>query len=292
MEGKEGFGKYIRVKRIALDFSQRELADRLYVTESAVSKWERGVSYPDITQITPLCEVLGVSEHELVTASDDWRQHKIEREAAAHRKLRAVWLWGLGICYVAILVGNLLSTLNAGNFPGTVVVAFSACLFCASFTHVPILIQDSPVLVHKGFVVLGVSTVAFMMTIVAAHVEMGVVDVLFFDLAMALYLVAIVWIGYLVLRYLPTELPFRLALFIASLGLWLFLLNAFVSLLSGESLNLHSGANFTDWATQPAVNDNICWILLLICLVAALAFCFVGILGNRSSRWHPKSKIS
>lgn len=83
MESKRAFGEYIREKRKGLGLSQRDLAEKLFISESAVSKWERGVSYPDITLVSPLCEVLGVSEHELITASDDERQRMIEREAGA-----------------------------------------------------------------------------------------------------------------------------------------------------------------------------------------------------------------
>ncbi len=56
------------------------MADKLYVTESAVSKWERGISYPDISMIQGICEVLEITEHELFTASDDYRQREIEKE--------------------------------------------------------------------------------------------------------------------------------------------------------------------------------------------------------------------
>ena len=61
MESKRAFGEYIREKRKGLGLSQRDLAEKLFISESAVSKWERGVSYPDITLVSPLCEVLGVS---------------------------------------------------------------------------------------------------------------------------------------------------------------------------------------------------------------------------------------
>lgn len=44
MEEKETFGKFILQKRKAKNLTQKELAQQLYVTESAVSKWERGVS--------------------------------------------------------------------------------------------------------------------------------------------------------------------------------------------------------------------------------------------------------
>lgn len=45
MESKQTFGQYIRERRRALGLTQREFAETLYVTESAVSKWERGVSH-------------------------------------------------------------------------------------------------------------------------------------------------------------------------------------------------------------------------------------------------------
>ena len=45
MENKKTFGSYIQQKRRDLGLTQRAFADQLYVTESAVSKWERGVSH-------------------------------------------------------------------------------------------------------------------------------------------------------------------------------------------------------------------------------------------------------
>ena len=44
MENKKTFGAYILKRRRELGMTQRELAERLYVTESAVGKWERGIS--------------------------------------------------------------------------------------------------------------------------------------------------------------------------------------------------------------------------------------------------------
>lgn len=44
MEDKRLLGEYIAEHRRALGLTQRQFAERLYVTDSAVSKWERGVS--------------------------------------------------------------------------------------------------------------------------------------------------------------------------------------------------------------------------------------------------------
>ena len=45
---KNMLGKFIRTKREEARLSQKQFAEQLFVTESAVSKWERGVNYPDI----------------------------------------------------------------------------------------------------------------------------------------------------------------------------------------------------------------------------------------------------
>ena len=59
-------GKYISGKRKALGLTQRELAASLGVTDAAVSKWERGKNYPDITLLERLGEVLGCRVSELL----------------------------------------------------------------------------------------------------------------------------------------------------------------------------------------------------------------------------------
>ena len=53
---KQIFGTYIAENRKQLGMTQAQLADRLHVTDKAVSKWERGLSYPDVTLLEPLAE--------------------------------------------------------------------------------------------------------------------------------------------------------------------------------------------------------------------------------------------
>lgn len=65
------FGKYIRALRTKHGMTQAALAARLHVTDKAVSKWERDLSYPDISLFPRLAEVLGVSVSELINAADD-----------------------------------------------------------------------------------------------------------------------------------------------------------------------------------------------------------------------------
>ena len=58
---KQLFGAYVAENRKRLGMTQTQLAARLHVTDKAVSKWERGLSYPDVTLLEPLAEALSVS---------------------------------------------------------------------------------------------------------------------------------------------------------------------------------------------------------------------------------------
>lgn len=75
MEQNNSFGQYIRKKRLAAGLTQKELAGRLHVTESAISKWERDMSYPDVSLIPDVCRALSITEHEFFTACDDEKEH-------------------------------------------------------------------------------------------------------------------------------------------------------------------------------------------------------------------------
>lgn len=62
----EKMAKFIYELRKSVGLTQKELAQRLGITDKAVSKWERGLSYPDITLLVPLAEILGVTTGELL----------------------------------------------------------------------------------------------------------------------------------------------------------------------------------------------------------------------------------
>ena len=108
MENKKNLGAYILRRRKELGLTQREFAARLFVTESAVSKWERGISYPDISMVRDICAVLEITEHELLTASDDTQARNAERLAARYLRLMRNIRWSQYILYGAAALGCLL----------------------------------------------------------------------------------------------------------------------------------------------------------------------------------------
>lgn len=61
----EKIGNFIRQNRNAKKLTQKQLADKLCVTDRAVSRWERGVGTPDISLLVALGEILGVSVNEI-----------------------------------------------------------------------------------------------------------------------------------------------------------------------------------------------------------------------------------
>lgn len=104
MKDKKEFGAYIAEKRRERGLTQAELAAELYVTVTAVSKWERGVTYPDITLISDLCRLLGVTEHELIEEGNDMELRRLKTEARRYRRISDAWFYALVIGYAVALV--------------------------------------------------------------------------------------------------------------------------------------------------------------------------------------------
>ena len=63
-------GAVIRRLRENKHMTQEELAERVFVSSKAVSKWETGQGFPDISLIEPLAEALGISVIELLSGED------------------------------------------------------------------------------------------------------------------------------------------------------------------------------------------------------------------------------
>lgn len=62
----EKFGAFVAELRKAHGLTQKELGEKLFVTDKTVSKWERGLSLPNVALLLPLSEVLGVTVTELL----------------------------------------------------------------------------------------------------------------------------------------------------------------------------------------------------------------------------------
>lgn len=150
MEEKRPFGDYIRRKRQEAGLTQRELAARLFVTESSVSKWERGLSYPDVPIITSICKELGISEHEFFTACDDDKAHAQARSAAiwhaVKKSFRIICLVSYAIALVTCFICDLAIFHTLDWF--WIVLTSLALAFC--FTNLPAYVQKERIAVCLG----------------------------------------------------------------------------------------------------------------------------------------------
>lgn len=96
-------GKTIAFFRKKKGMTQSELAEKMYVTDKAVSKWERDLSCPDVNTIAKLADILEVSVEELLNAKKyEYQNTKIK--AMVNLVLKAVAVaMGIGVVVLTIL---------------------------------------------------------------------------------------------------------------------------------------------------------------------------------------------
>ena len=143
MEEKISFGKFIARKRKEKSLTQRELAEQLYVTESAVSKWERGVSYPDITLVAPICQALDITEHELIAGAEDVQQRTADRQAQQYRTLVRAWSWTFYILYAVSLAVCFVVNLAVEHRLSWFFLVFGGEALAFSLTSLPVLVHKN-----------------------------------------------------------------------------------------------------------------------------------------------------
>ena len=68
-------GKFIAECRKEKGFTQMQLAEKLGITDKAISKWERGLSMPDSSIMLTLCDMLGISVNELLNGEKIMMEH-------------------------------------------------------------------------------------------------------------------------------------------------------------------------------------------------------------------------
>ena len=165
---KQYFGAYIRRKRQEAGLTQRALGEALYVTESTVSKWERGLSYPDVSLIPEVCRVLAISEHEFFTACDDDKAHARERAARSWRRLTNVWRWGFGGSYLIAAVTCLICDICDGGGLRWSLIALASLLLGACFTNLPLHVKK-----RRGTVTLAAATGALFLLLAVCWLVTG-----------------------------------------------------------------------------------------------------------------------
>ena len=128
------FGEFFKQKRIEKNLTQKQLASQLFVTESTVSKWEKNVAHPDITLLPKLSEILGVTEHELITASVDNKTRNEKVQAKKWRTLSFSWNLFFYIAYGLALIPCFICNLAINKTLSWFWIVLSALILSFTFT--------------------------------------------------------------------------------------------------------------------------------------------------------------
>ena len=114
-------GKFIADCRKAVGLTQMQLAEKLNITDRAVSKWETGKALPDSAIMLQLCQILNITVNDLLTGeiismeNYDKQTEKIlleavkQKEESDKRMLKLEWVIGI-LSVIIILVPALVST--------------------------------------------------------------------------------------------------------------------------------------------------------------------------------------
>ena len=110
-------GRFIAECRKSADLTQMQLAEKLGITDKAISKWERGVSMPDSSIMLELCDILGISVNELLSGERSNMENKdqkneqllLEMSKELEKKNKIVWtsMWIIMLVSVVGLLGGL-----------------------------------------------------------------------------------------------------------------------------------------------------------------------------------------
>jgi len=139
-------GKFISTLRKEKGITQELLAQKLYITDRAVSKWERGLSLPDADKMLDLCNILGINVNELLNGEridmKDYEKKTEElllelakQEEVKNKKLMTC-MWVILITSTIFYVGILLLAvilLEEGPVLGAVIVSSTIVLIIALF---------------------------------------------------------------------------------------------------------------------------------------------------------------
>ena len=110
-------GRFIAECRKKANLTQIQLAEKLGITDKAVSKWERGVAMPDTSIMLELCDILGISVNELLSGekismennSQKNEQLLLDMAKELERKNKTIWssMWAIMIVSMTALFAGI-----------------------------------------------------------------------------------------------------------------------------------------------------------------------------------------
>ena len=110
-------GRFIAACRKRANLTQLQLADKLGITDKAISKWERGITMPDTSIMLELCDILGISVNELISgekinmenSSQKNEQLLLDMAKELEKKNKTIWssMWAIMIVSMTALIAGI-----------------------------------------------------------------------------------------------------------------------------------------------------------------------------------------
>ena len=215
MNEKKPFGEYIRKKRLEAGLTQKELAAQLFVTESTISKWERALSYPDVSMVTAICAALHITEHEFFTACDDDQAHAQELAAQRWRRMVTGTRRFFAVSYIIALVTCFICDLAIFHALDWFWIVLTAIALAFCFTNLPFLVRR-----NRTEICLGAASGCLILLLLSCWIYVGGWWILG-GLAITAACLALPWGWWAVWRFYGKHI---LPLCVALSTIWVFLL--------------------------------------------------------------------
>ena len=110
-------GKLIAECRKQKNLTQLQLAEKLGITDKAISKWERGIALPDTSIMLELCDILGITVHELLSGekismennNQKNEQLLLDMAKELEKKNQIIWasMWAIMIISITALFAGI-----------------------------------------------------------------------------------------------------------------------------------------------------------------------------------------
>ena len=109
-------GRFIAERRKKAGLTQLQLAEKLGITDKAISKWERGLTMPDTSIMLELCDIISISVNELLCGekldmeNNDQKNEQLLLDMAKEleKKNKTIWtsMWTImGVSIIALISG-------------------------------------------------------------------------------------------------------------------------------------------------------------------------------------------
>ena len=107
---QERIGKFISQRRKELKLKQKDLADKLHISEKTISKWECGKGLPEVSLMQPLCKELNISVNELLNGESDNKEESAIVEYVKYEKKKSNKKVAIITILAILLITFILST--------------------------------------------------------------------------------------------------------------------------------------------------------------------------------------